>query len=137
ARRVVKPLVAADVRGEDSRLRLLDTTRAYALERLRSAGEHRAAARRHAEYFRNMFVPIEAQNTSLPQAEWLARYGWHMGNVRAGLDWAFSADGDLQIGAGLTAAAVPLWVRLSLFGECRERSEMALAKVDDGSTDAP
>src|SRR5262249_8456334 len=132
---VVKSLVAADVRGEDSRFRLLDTTRAYALEKLRSAGEHRAAARRHAEYFRNIFVRVEAQNASLPQAEWLASYGWHMGNVRAGLDWAFSADGDLQIGAALTAAAGPLWVRLSLFRESRERSEMALAKLDDGSPD--
>jgi tetratricopeptide (TPR) repeat protein len=33
----------------------------------------------------------------------------------------------------LTAAAVPLWVHLSLFGECRERTELALAKLDDGA----
>src|SRR5262249_44155455 len=129
---VVKSLVVADLRGEDSRFRLLDTTRAYALEKLRSAGEHREAARRHAEYFRSIFVQAEAQDASFPQADWLTRYGWHMGNVRAGLAWAFSAGGGLQIGAALTAAAVPLWVRLSLFGECRERTELALAKLDGG-----
>ena len=49
----------------------------------------------------------------------------------AGLEWAFSPDGDSEVGAALTAAAVPLWVHLSLFGECRERAAVALARLDD------
>src|SRR5262249_58427122 len=53
------------------------------------------------------------------------------GNIRAGLEWAFSPDGDSEVGAALTAAAVPLWVHLSLFGECRERAAVALARLDD------
>ena len=48
--------------------------------------------------------------------------------MRASLDWAFSPGGDAQIGAALTAAAVPLWVQLSLLAECREVTELALAK---------
>jgi hypothetical protein len=43
--------------------------------------------------------------------------------VRAALDWAFSSDGDPQIGASLTVVVVSLWVQLSLLGECRERIE--------------
>jgi predicted ATPase/DNA-binding winged helix-turn-helix (wHTH) protein len=128
---VVKSLVAADFKAGDDHYRLLDTTRAYALEKLRGAGEHRETARRHAEYFREALIQAEAESNSLPQADWQRRYGRHLGNVRAGLEWAFSADGDSQIGAALTAAAVPLWVHLSLFGECRERTELALAKLDD------
>ncbi|MGY8668389.1 winged helix-turn-helix domain-containing protein [Bradyrhizobium sp. UFLA05-109] len=134
---VVKSLVAADFQAGDDHYRLLDTTRAYALEKLRAAGEYREAARRHAEYFRAALLQAEAESNSLPQADWRKRYGRYLGNVRAGLDWAFSADGDLPIGAALTAAAVPLWVHLSLFGECRERTELALAQIDDsvsGST---
>ena len=50
--------------------------------------------------------------------------------MRAGLDWAFSAEGDPQIGVGLAIAAVPLWVQLSLLGECRERVERALAALE-------
>jgi predicted ATPase/DNA-binding winged helix-turn-helix (wHTH) protein len=129
---VVKSLVAADFRPGDDHFRLLDTTRAYALEKLRSAGEHREAARRHAEYFRDALVQAEVEN---PQTDWQRRFGRHLGNVRAGLDWAFSPDGDPRIGAELTAAAVPLWVHLSLFGECRERAALALAKLDDGIAD--
>jgi predicted ATPase/DNA-binding winged helix-turn-helix (wHTH) protein len=130
---VVKSLVAADFQAADDHYRLLDTTRAYALEKLRSAGEHREAARRHAEYFRVTLVQAEAEGNSLPQADWLRRHGRHLSNVRAGLEWAFSAGGDPHIGAALTAAAVPLWVHLSMFGECRERTELALAQLDDGS----
>ncbi|MGV7214702.1 ATP-binding protein [Bradyrhizobium sp. UFLA05-112] len=133
---VVKSLVAADFQAGDDHYRLLDTTRAYALEKLRAVGEYREAARRHAEYFRAALLRAEAESNSLPQADWQKRYGRYLGNVRAGLDWAFSADGDLQVGAALTAAAVPLWVHLSLFGECRERTELALARLDDGATGA-
>src|SRR5262249_39766284 len=48
-------------------------------------------------------------------------------NVRAALDWAFSPDGDADIGARLTAAFAPIWQTLSLMGECRDRVECMLA----------
>ena len=99
-------------------------------------GEHWKAARRHAEYFREALIQAEAESNSLPQVDWQRRYGRHLGDVRAGLEWAFSADGDPQLGVGLTAAAVPLWVHLSLFSECRERSKLALAQLDDGAVGA-
>jgi predicted ATPase/DNA-binding winged helix-turn-helix (wHTH) protein len=130
---VAKSLVVADVRGQTPHYRLLDTTRVYALEKLRSGGEYREAARRHAEFYRDFFAQAEAESESKPQAEWLATYGRHIDNVRASLNWAFAPDGDPQIGVALTATAVPLWVQLSLLGECRERAAMALASLGNGS----
>ena len=130
---VAKSLVVADVRGQTPHYRLLDTTRAYALEKLRSGGEYREAARRHAEFYRDFFAQAEAESESKPQADWLAVYGRHIDNVRASLNWAFAPDGDPQIGVALTATAVPLWVQLSLLGECRERAAMALASLGNGS----
>jgi predicted ATPase/DNA-binding winged helix-turn-helix (wHTH) protein len=127
---VGKSLIASDPRGEVAQYRLLDTTRLYALEKLRSSGELQLIARRHAEYCLAIFAPAEAESESLPQAEWLAIYGRHLANVRAALDWAFSPDGDPQSGVALTIAVVPLWVQLSLFNECRERVERALAVLD-------
>ena len=120
---VAKSLVVADVRGQTPHYRLLDTTRVYALEKLRSGGEYREAARRHAEFYRDFFAQAEAESKSKPQDEWLAVYGRHIDNVRASLNWAFAPDGDPQIGVALTATAVPLWVQLSLLGECRERAD--------------
>jgi predicted ATPase/class 3 adenylate cyclase/DNA-binding winged helix-turn-helix (wHTH) protein len=131
-----KSLVAADPRGDVAQYRLLDTTRLYAFEKLKSSGEFKEIARRHAEYYCAVFAPAEAESESRPQAEWLAIYGRHLANVRAGLDWAFSPDGDPQIGAALTVAVVPLWVQLSLLGESRQRVEQALAVLegDDPTT---
>jgi len=91
---VAKSLVAADPRGETAQYRLLDTTRLYALEKLKSSSELHQIARRHAEHFCTVFGPAEAESETRPQAEWLAMYGLHLANVRAALDWAFSAEGD-------------------------------------------
>ena len=44
---------------------------------------------------------------------------------------------DSQVGAALTAAAVPLWVQLSLLAECRERTELASARLDPTAANAP
>jgi predicted ATPase len=46
------------------------------------------------------------------------------------LAWTFSAEGDPSIGVALTTNAVPLWVQLSLMGECRIWAERALAHLD-------
>ena len=136
---VAKSLIVADLRSGPAQYRLLDTTRLYALEKLRESGEFRQAARRHAEYYRDFFAKAEAESETRPQAEWLAAYGRHIDNVRAGLDWAFSSDGDPQIGVALTVAAVPLWTQLSLLDECRERVERALASLggDEAATARP
>jgi len=134
---VAKSLVVADLRGEIPYYRLLDTTRVYALEKLRGGGEYREAARHHAEYYRNFFSHAETESEVKPQIEWLATYGRHIDSVRASLDWAFSTEGESQIGVALTAAAVTLWVQLSLLGECRERADLALAKLDEATPDGP
>ena len=127
---VAKSLVAADLHEVVPRYRLLDTTRLYALDKLRDAGEFTKTANRHAEYYRALFEPAEADSETRPQPEWLAIYGRHLDNVRAALDWAFSPAGNQEVGVALTAAAVTLWVQLSLLAECRERVERALAALD-------
>ena len=136
---VAKSLLVADLRDRAAQYRLLDTTRLYAFDKLRSAAELPGAALRQVEYYRAVFTHAEAESETLPQAEWLAIYSRHLDNVRAGLDWAFSPEGDPQIGVALTVAVLPLWVQLSLLGECRERVERALACLDsaDAGTERP
>ncbi|HZC98596.1 MAG TPA: winged helix-turn-helix domain-containing protein, partial [Bradyrhizobium sp.] len=126
---VAKSLVAAEVDGRVAHYRLLDTTRAYAIEKLDESGEREWLARRHAEYFRDFFEQAEAEWEGRPAAELPADYGRQIDNLRAALDWAFSPGGDASIGVALTAAAVTLWVHLSLLDECRTRVERALATI--------
>jgi hypothetical protein len=132
---VSKSLVSTE-EGAVARYRLLDTMRAYGLQKLTESGELQAVARRHAEYYRDVFERAGAETEVRPATEWLADYGRRIDNLRAALDWAFSPGGDASIGAALTAAAVPLWMHLSLMEECRGRAERALAAIAAGTGDA-
>ena len=53
---VAKSMVTLDPSAPEGRWRLLETTRAYAAEKLADGGEVDWAARRHAEYFRDLAV---------------------------------------------------------------------------------
>ena len=97
------------------------------------SGEFGPVARRHAEYYRDVFERVEAEWDTRPPGEWLADYSRQIDNVRAALDWAFSPTGDASIGVGLTAASEPLWMHLSLLDECHGRVDRALANVPAGS----
>jgi predicted ATPase len=134
---VAKSLVAADLGGATGWYRLLETTRAYAFEKLSQSGEFEQLARRHAEYCRDLFERAEIELQTRPAAEWLAAYSRRIDNLRAALDWAFSPGGDSSIGVALTAAAVPLWVHLSLMEECRSRVEQALSVLVSGACRDP
>ena len=128
---VAKSLVVADLRGDAVRYRLLDTTRLYGLEKLQQRNEFQQARRAHARYFRDFFAPAEADCETLAPSDWLAMYASQLDNVRAALDWANPSEGGEDIGVALTIAAVPLWVQLSLMGECRGRVERALTMLEN------
>ncbi|MBV9725673.1 MAG: transcriptional regulator, partial [Gammaproteobacteria bacterium] len=72
---VAKSLVSADVGGAVAQYRLLDTTRAYALQKLAESGELEALERGHAEHHRNLFEQAEAEWEARPTAERRGDYG--------------------------------------------------------------
>ncbi len=124
---VDKSLVATSLSAQVLRYSLLETTRAYAQQKLVESGESDAYRRRHAEHTRAVFGRAEAEWGSRPVRDWLHAHSGQLGNLRAALDWAFSSDGDGAIGAALTAAAAPLWFHLSLLDEGMARVERAIA----------
>ena len=63
---VTKSLVAADIGGEEPLYRLLETTRAYALEKLHESGEFDLVARRHFEYMQNLAKDDARQRKAPP-----------------------------------------------------------------------
>jgi tetratricopeptide (TPR) repeat protein len=107
-----KSLVAANVSDPTTSFYLLETTRAYAAEKLT---EPAPVARRHAEHFAAFFERAEADLEMRSMPVFLEAYSRRIDDVRSALDWAFSADGDGAIGVALTVASAPIWVRLSLF----------------------
>jgi predicted ATPase/DNA-binding winged helix-turn-helix (wHTH) protein len=129
---VAKSLVTLDQSARGGRWRLLETIRAYALEKLAESGEAEQTARCHAQFFRDLIVPAVTDLVSRLSVEDVVRYGREIDNIRAALDWSFSEGGDAAIGVALTAAFAPVWVHLSLLAECRERAERALVIIRPG-----
>jgi predicted ATPase/DNA-binding winged helix-turn-helix (wHTH) protein len=123
---VAKSLVVADVSGTKPRFRLLETTRAFAIEKLDESGNGQPVAHRHAAYYRQLFERAAAEAPVRATSDWLADYTQDIDNLRAALDWAFSPGGEASTGVALTAAALPLWIRLSLLEECCRRARQAL-----------
>jgi predicted ATPase/DNA-binding winged helix-turn-helix (wHTH) protein len=122
-----KSMIAA--RGQQGRLRLLDTTLAFASRRLASSDEENRFRRRHALYFRDLFK----QGASMELPERLSALGSEVDNLRAALNWAFSVEGDAEIGVELAAASASTWMAMALLTECREWMTKAISRLDDAN----
>jgi predicted ATPase len=123
---VSKSMVIADVSGAKPRFRLLETIRAYAIEKLDENGDRAVVARRHALRCLSLLEHAEIEIAPQSATEWPTDHARELDDVSAAIDWAFSAGGDPLIGVALTTAAVPLWTGLSLHKECRSRAKQAL-----------
>lgn len=123
---VNKSLISADLASSIAIYRLLDTTRAYALEKLVERNEYDQQARRHAEYYLTICDHAREKSTGQNTPDWVIAYGGLLDDARAALRWAFSASGDAALGVRLTISAVPLWQNMSLMEECRKSVSRAL-----------
>lgn len=124
-----RSLLMVDASCGTTLYRLLETTRAYAGQKLAESDEGPAIARRHATHFLALFEPAEADWERKPKAKWLETYVAPINDLRAALDWAFGPEGDVSVGVTLTAASTPLWFALSLLDEYRDRAERALEYI--------
>ena len=156
---VAKSLVSA-IPADDgvTRYRLLQTTRDYALEKLSQSGHALITSRRHAEYFAALLDSMHSDGIDPHHDKRALAVREHLGNVRAALEWCFGerasntledddacasstralpcdqeiagvADPALQV--DLAAAAAPVFLELSLLGECYRWTTEALAALDD------
>jgi predicted ATPase len=116
AQLVAKSLVSANS-GAVKRYRLLDSTRAYAALKLTSDIERQALKRRHALYVVSWLREAAANARSVKRELSLMRT--ETDNVRAALDWAFSAGGDHSIAIDLAVGSAPLWLGQALYTECQ------------------
>jgi predicted ATPase/DNA-binding winged helix-turn-helix (wHTH) protein len=127
---VAKSLVAVNA-GDMTRYRLLDTTRAYAEDKLVESGEADTVKRRHTIYYSKLLDRTKATRAAGSAVEGSAARGEHLGNVRAALEWSFAEQGDIAAGIALAAAAAPLFVEMSLLTECHRWAERAVAALED------
>jgi predicted ATPase len=130
---VRKSLVAPETaRGGDQRYHLLETMRAYALEKLAAAGEARTLHQAHADCFHRLAAESLGDYYLKPVSDhaFVERYFGEVDNFARAIDWAFGPDGDAQAGIALVADMVALvWAR-SLFAEFAAWTEQAVARLN-------
>src|SRR5579872_744698 len=125
-----KSLVVADTAGEQERYHLLESTRAYALEKLAGTGERERLARRHAEYFRDQGRDADKRYGTGSTLAWFADVEQELDNYRAALEWGLSQAHDVALGATIAGALEQLWYRGGLVVEGRYWIEPALERLD-------
>lgn len=129
SRLVARSLVIADFTPQGARYRLLETTRAYALERLAAADEVAAMRRRHATQVATLVARAHDDWLRLPEDRWWSTYAGAPDDLRAALAWVAGEGGDAALAFALAAGSGPLWLELSLAGEGRERLKAAAASL--------
>jgi predicted ATPase/DNA-binding winged helix-turn-helix (wHTH) protein len=130
---VAKSIVATSPLGAMMRYRLLDTTRAYVLESEIGDVEAADLAARHAAYYRRWLEQAGTEWSGLTTGAERTPHFAALNNVRAALEWCFGANGNTKIGIGLAAAAVPVFLAMSLLPECHRWSERAMLALDDAT----
>jgi predicted ATPase len=125
---VDKSLVVADM-GVSPRYRLLESSRAFAMEKVREADETDAVHRSHAEAVLAVFEGSLEEEYVLPIQAGLERYLPELDNARAALDWSAGASGDAQLHIALAGAIAWIWVSAGLRPEGMRRTRSAMARI--------
>jgi predicted ATPase len=126
---VEKSLIVTRLDDGQQRYRLLDTTRAYALEKLEEYDELDVFSGRHAKYVAEFLESQREMMLALPRARRTAAYSDQLSDIRAALEWSFGPHGDDEIATRLAAASSQVFLELSLLIECQAWAERAIARL--------
>jgi predicted ATPase/DNA-binding winged helix-turn-helix (wHTH) protein len=126
---VDKSLVTSD-RATATRYQLLDTTRAYAWQKLTESGEDLKVLPRHCQYLIYCLEQFRATIWMRPRPESIDFFALNLGNLRAALEWSFSDQGDTGLGPKLAGASASLFFQVGLMPECAAWTERAIDTLD-------
>ena len=124
-----KSLVVADTSGKQERYHLLESTRAYALEKLDTA-ERERLARAHAEYFSALAHEADKRYGTGSTFGWLADVEREIDNFRAALEWGLTQGHDAVLVAAIAGGLAQFWYRNGLAVEGRYWIERALERTE-------
>lgn len=122
-----KSMIAVVPGSQVQRYRLLETTRAFMIEKLGSSDDAGPARRKHALYVLGTLENAIAEWETTSDAVWQDRYGPIIDDLRTALDWAMSQDSDDAV--ALAGASWPLWRELSLRPEGANRLSAAATRL--------
>ena len=124
---VAKSLLRREEEDGEPRVRMLETVREYALERLADAEEGERVRRIHADYYLAFAEQAEGSLVGGAQAEWLDRLTEDHDNLRAALSW-FAQRELTDDGLRLAIALQRFWRARGHVAEGRQRLRELLAR---------
>ncbi len=127
---VAKSLVSTQPDGASRRYRLLDATRAYAMQKLPDGGQADTIARRHALYVQRTLEAAMTEPGSPDQAARAQERSGLLADARAALAWSYASADGAGLRVPLAGSCTRLFVELSLLNEARVWSDRALATLD-------
>jgi predicted ATPase/DNA-binding winged helix-turn-helix (wHTH) protein len=123
---VDKSLVAAVGESEETQLRLLETTKAYAAARLGRLPDAEQFARRHALHYAEQLRKLSLTTRTGERPRLL-----ELGNVRTAIEWAFSAGSDPGLATTMWCMAAPFFLELGLIRESKRTCERAIGELPE------
>jgi non-specific serine/threonine protein kinase len=117
---VNKSLLQVEQHGGQSRYRLLETLRQYAMDKLRDARAEGPARTRHLRWCERLARAGDRGMSGPHSREWLRRLEAEVDNFRAALRWSLLETAELETGLRLAASLVRGWF---LDGTASEGSE--------------
>ena len=130
---VDKSLVLAEPAGDALRYRMLESTRAYAREKLDAVAESHDSALRHLRYLRDRFVDERKRSDRTGRMEPCERLiAIELEDVRAAVDWG-TANSEAVLASELLTAIRRDWYTVALAGEGYQRIANAIELLGDGA----
>lgn len=125
-----------DGQGGQGRMRLLETVRQYAGDRLQESGSSEAMLDRAASWFLRLAAEAAGQMLGPEQAAWLEKLETEHDNLRASLSWyereEKSASG--EAGLRLAVALCRFWATRGHFSEGRQWLGKALGRMPENTS---
>lgn len=127
SRLAAKSLLSTDIDASGVEYRLLETTRAFCLDRLESDLAESAFIRgRHAELVCDKLERASKDWSKLSALAWSATYGRVLADLRSALAWANAPPERPSLRIRLTVAGLLLWNNYSLTEESRGHAARAI-----------
>ena len=125
-------IISEREQDQEARYRMLETIRAYALERLAESGEMEALRERHAQYYGDIMINLASYGIGSANALHLQR---ELNNIRATLSWCVATPKDIELGARIVWILQWFWYDRGYFSEGRLWTKQILASpfLADGS----
>ena len=125
-------ILAEREQGREARFGMLETIRAYTLERLAESGEMETLRGRHAQYYGDLILNQSSYGIGYANALHRQR---ELDNIRATLSWCVATPKDIELGARLVWILQWFWYDRGHFSEGRLWAKQILASpfLQDGS----